>query len=143
MASASVVCASRLIEPNDMAPVANRLTISEAGSTSSSGTGVRPHLLGRAQPEQPAQRHQLFVLFVDLAGELAILLWNVAAHRVLQVGHDRAPDMASPRSGRHIRRPRPARCGKTGALEKASWWRATVSVAISSARRLQPAWRCR
>jgi hypothetical protein len=37
------VCASRLIEPNDMAPVAKRLTISAAGSTSSSGTGcVRP-----------------------------------------------------------------------------------------------------
>ena len=39
MAIASVSCASLLIEPNDMAPVAKRFTISEAGSTSSSGTG--------------------------------------------------------------------------------------------------------
>jgi hypothetical protein len=42
IAIASVVCASRLIDPNDMAPVENRLTISAAGSTSSSGTGLRP-----------------------------------------------------------------------------------------------------
>ena len=39
MAMASVSCASLLIEPSDMAPVAKRLTMSSAGSTSSSGTG--------------------------------------------------------------------------------------------------------
>ena len=39
IARASVSCASLLMEPNDMAPVANRFTISGAGSTSSSGTG--------------------------------------------------------------------------------------------------------
>ena len=38
IAMASVVCASRLIEPKDIAPVAKRLTMSLAGSTSSSGT---------------------------------------------------------------------------------------------------------
>ena len=41
IAIASVVWASREIEPNDIAPVAKRLTISLAGSTSSSGTGLR------------------------------------------------------------------------------------------------------
>ena len=41
-----------LIEPNDIAPVAKRLTMASAGSTSSSGTGV----LGRLELEQPAQR---------------------------------------------------------------------------------------
>ncbi len=41
MAIASVVCASREIEPNDMAPVANRLTMSLAGSTWSSLIGLR------------------------------------------------------------------------------------------------------
>ena len=40
IAIASVVCASRLIEPKLIAPVAKRLTISAAGSTSSSGTGA-------------------------------------------------------------------------------------------------------
>ena len=40
IAIASVVCASRLIEPKLIAPVAKRLTISLAGSTSSSGTGL-------------------------------------------------------------------------------------------------------
>ena len=40
IAIASVVCASREIEPKLIAPVAKRLTISTAGSTSSSDTGV-------------------------------------------------------------------------------------------------------
>lgn len=40
IAIASVSCDSAEIEPYDMAPVANRLTISVAGSTSSSGIGV-------------------------------------------------------------------------------------------------------
>ena len=39
---ASVSCASLEMEPYDMAPVAKRLTISEAGSTASSGIGARP-----------------------------------------------------------------------------------------------------
>ena len=39
MATASASWASLLIEPCDIAPVQNRLTISLAGSTSSSGTG--------------------------------------------------------------------------------------------------------
>ncbi len=39
IAIAKVVCASRLIEPKLIAPVAKRLTIALAGSTSSSGTG--------------------------------------------------------------------------------------------------------
>ena len=39
MAMASVSCASALIEPYDMAPVAKRLKIASAGSTSSSGIG--------------------------------------------------------------------------------------------------------
>ena len=42
MAMASVVCASREIEPNDMAPVEKRLTISLAGSTSPIAIGARP-----------------------------------------------------------------------------------------------------
>src|SRR5208282_5260819 len=42
IAMASVVCASREIAPNDIAPVEKRLTISAAGSTWSSGTGARP-----------------------------------------------------------------------------------------------------
>ena len=39
MAMASVVCASQEMEPKDMAPVENRLTMADVGSTSSSGTG--------------------------------------------------------------------------------------------------------
>jgi hypothetical protein len=44
IAIANVVCASRLIEPKLIAPVANRLTIWLAGSTSSSGTGSSANL---------------------------------------------------------------------------------------------------
>jgi hypothetical protein len=53
MAMASVVCASVEIDPSDMAPVTKRLTISFAGSTSASGTG----LAGGADLEQAAQGH--------------------------------------------------------------------------------------
>ena len=45
MAMASVSCASLLMEPNDMAPVANRFTIEAAGSTSSIGTGFAAFLI--------------------------------------------------------------------------------------------------
>ncbi len=44
IAIARVVCASRLMDPNDIAPVENRLTISDAGSTSSNGIGCSDHL---------------------------------------------------------------------------------------------------
>jgi hypothetical protein len=64
MAMASVSCASLLMEPNDMAPVAKRLTISLAGSTSSSGTGSSAYL----SFEQAAQRAQMAVLIVDQVG---------------------------------------------------------------------------
>ena len=50
-----------------MAPVANRLTISLAGSTSSSGTGLRVLL----ELQQPAKREQLPLLLVDQLAELA------------------------------------------------------------------------
>ena len=42
IAIASVSCASRLSAPRLIAPVVKRLTISVAGSTSSSGTGSPP-----------------------------------------------------------------------------------------------------
>ncbi len=42
MAMASVSCASLLIEPNDIAPVVKRFTISLAGSTCSSEIGLAP-----------------------------------------------------------------------------------------------------
>jgi hypothetical protein len=53
MATARVSCASREIEPSDIAPVEKRLTISAAGSTSSSGIGSvsrkrrRPRIVAR------------------------------------------------------------------------------------------------
>ena len=59
MAIASVVCASREIEPNDIAPVAKRLTMSLAGSTWSSGTGLRlssSALLMRNMPRSVSSR---------------------------------------------------------------------------------------
>src|SRR5262249_51516976 len=91
MAMASVVCASREIEPKLMAPVEKRLTILAAGSTSSSATRWGPGFFGRLQPEQPAQGHQLLGLVVDLLRVAAILVGQVAAHRVLQVGDHRRP----------------------------------------------------
>ena len=50
MATASVLCASVLIEPSDIAPVAKRLTISAAGSTSSSGMALAGSTLNSNRP---------------------------------------------------------------------------------------------
>src|SRR6202000_914450 len=94
MAIASVVCASREIEPKLIAPGAKRLTMSLAGSTWSSGTGLglSPSpalvLLRGLEPEQPAQREQALGLLVEDLGEGAVAVFGVAAHGVLQ-GRDR------------------------------------------------------
>ncbi len=50
IAMASVVCASVVIEPSDIAPVAKRLTISLAGSTSSSGIALAGSTLNSNRP---------------------------------------------------------------------------------------------
>ena len=92
MAMASVVCASRLIEPKLIAPgreaphdVGRRLDLVERHR-------LAPHLLRALHAEQAAQGHQLLGLVVDLARERAVLVGQVAAHRVLQVGdHGRPP----------------------------------------------------
>src|SRR6516162_4117830 len=52
IAIASVSCASALIEPYDIAPVANRFTIDSTGSTSSIGTGVRASDLKEKRPRR-------------------------------------------------------------------------------------------
>ena len=78
---ASVSCASWLIEPYDIAPVANRLMIASTGSTSSIGDW-RP---GRLEAKQSAQRRAVPVLLVD---EPCVLLENLvlaAASGVLQL----------------------------------------------------------
>ncbi len=59
IAMAIVSCASWLIEPYDIAPVANRLTIDSTGSTSSSGTGSP-----RRELQQAAERAELLALVV-------------------------------------------------------------------------------
>ena len=55
MAMASVSCASALIDPNDIAPVENRLTIDSTDSTSSSGIG-EPAGLKSKRPRSVASR---------------------------------------------------------------------------------------
>ena len=56
MAIASVVCASRLIEPKLIAPVAKRLTISLAGSTSSSGERLVGRFRNSISPRMVSSR---------------------------------------------------------------------------------------
>ncbi len=58
MAMARVSCASLLMEPNDIAPVVKRFTISWAGSTSSIATGLA-----------------LFFNFIKLRSVAMLLLW--------------------------------------------------------------------
>ena len=81
IAIASVSCASLLIEPNDMAPVVNRLTISFAGSTSSRGIGCRQEL----ELEQAAQIRAPLALVVHELGKLGEGLRIVGPRRVLEL----------------------------------------------------------
>ena len=87
MAMANVVWASREIEPKDMAPVAKRLTMSLAVSTSSNATGVLAHLLCRLDAEEATQGLQLLVLLVDEAWHIPCTCLAIAAHRMLQCRH--------------------------------------------------------
>ena len=64
MAMARVSWASAEMEPYDMAPVENRLTISLTGSTSSIGIGVRPSVFSSNRPRRVAR---LLGLVVDVA----------------------------------------------------------------------------
>ena len=83
MAIASVSCASPLIEPYDIAPVAKRLTIVSTGSTSSIGTGGRPASGGTARA---ASRGAAFCS----STALRVLLEDrvlAGARRVLQLEH--------------------------------------------------------
>ena len=81
IAIASVSCASWLIDPYDIAPVANRLTMASTGSTSSIGTGVvRPSEL-----EQPAQRAEAAALIVHDARVVAVDRVLAAPRGVLEL----------------------------------------------------------
>ena len=84
IAMASVVCASREIEPNDMAPVANRLTISAAGLDLVERNRPTSVLLRGLDPEEAADGEQLRALLVEGLREGVVAVARIAAHGVLQ-----------------------------------------------------------
>ena len=84
IAIASVVCASREIEPKDMAPVAKRRTICAAGSTSSSGTGVRPSSSAELMRNRPRIVSSCSALLVQQLPHRRRRSRRIAAHRMLQ-----------------------------------------------------------
>ena len=84
---ASVSCASAEIEPKLIAPVQNRLTISLAGITSSSGIG--PPLAPGLNVEQAAQRAARLRIAIRMIGEAAIGIDAVVAGGDLQIGDRR------------------------------------------------------
>ena len=67
-----------------MAPVEKRLTMSAAGSTSSSGTGVRPSSSARLEAEQRADGEVPVLGLVHQPRELAVLVLRIAAGGVLE-----------------------------------------------------------
>ena len=81
---ASVSWASAEIEPKLIAPVQNRLTISLAGSTSSSGIG--PPLRARLELQQSAQRAAGAGVVVGVLGETTVGVGAVGAGGHLQIG---------------------------------------------------------
>ena len=80
IAIARVSCASLLIDPNDIAPVSKRLTISFAGSTSSIGTA--PVCLNSSRPRSV---RQVAALLVDQPREFLEHPVVTRAHRMLQL----------------------------------------------------------
>ena len=85
IAIASVSCASVEIEPSDIAPVAKRLTISFAGSTSSSGTGSRssrnfssPRSVARRAASSLTSARVLVVLLLRRAVRPRTACWSSA-----------------------------------------------------------------
>jgi hypothetical protein len=102
------------------------LTISLAGSTSSSGTGLRPSSSGALDREHPADGEDLLGLLVDDFREGAVLVARIAAHRVLQRrDRSRAPMACASRgSAKQISPPDKSRpCLSTGTSPNASRWR--------------------
>ena len=84
---ARVVCASREIEPNDIAPVENRLTMSLADFDLFERNRLAAILRGVPDAEQAADGQQVLLLLVQHLGEGAILVLGAAANRVLQQRH--------------------------------------------------------
>ena len=82
IAMASVVCASRLIEPKLIAPVANRLTICARRLD----LVERHRFIGEFERHQPADRQVPLALLVDRRRKGPVIGERVAAHRMLQFG---------------------------------------------------------
>ncbi len=145
MAMASVVCASREIEPNDIAPVAKRLTMFLAGSTSSIGTGLRPSSSADLEPEQAADGEQ----------PLGLLVRDLGVGAVLRPAGCRAPRAAAPRPWRRsrhgprrgrgtgTRRRRRAHRGRSARRRRRRDGGAPPPRRSGPGRRLRCGWRCR
>ncbi len=83
MAMASVVCASREMEPNDMAPVAKRFTISLARLDLRDVDGRLADLGRVLDAEQRADGEQVLRRIHHL-GEGAVAILRISAHRMLE-----------------------------------------------------------
>ena len=132
MAMASVVCASREIEPNDIAPVAKRLTMFLAGSTSSSGTGLRSSssaVLTRNRPRMVTSVSCSLRIFAN-ARYLSCELPRTACCKVETVVAFQT--WSSPRTRTAYSPPTSSMPRNTGESPNASRWRRTASSAISS-----------
>ena len=81
---ASVVCASREIDPNDIAPVANRLTISDADFDLSDRNRRPTVLFRRSNAEEPSNRQELLALLVESSCKRLVAVACAAADGVLQ-----------------------------------------------------------
>src|SRR6185369_16251415 len=86
MAIASVVWASREIEPNDMAPVENRHD-GLGRLDFFQGDRFAAVFLGLLEAEHPADGQQPLVLLVHDLRKGAVMVLRIATHRVLQVRH--------------------------------------------------------
>ena len=86
---ASVVCASREIEPNDIAPVAKRRTMLFGVLDLFERHRLAAVFFRALDAEQAADGDELLGLLVQHLGEFAVALIGIAAHGMLQGGDRR------------------------------------------------------
>ena len=130
MAIASVVCASVEMEPSDIAPVAKRLTMSAAGSTSSSGTGVQRPKRNSNRPRKVMCRRDWSLMIC--AYSLYVEYWSLRTACCSLATASGVHMCSSPRTRNAYSPPASSAPASTGSPPNAALWTRIASSAISN-----------
>ncbi|MPM45612.1 hypothetical protein SDC9_92300 [bioreactor metagenome] len=130
IATASVACASVEIEPSDIAPVAKRLTISAAGSTSSTAIALVGSTLNSNRPRSVMWRLLWSLMSCAYSLYVLQLLERVECCSLAMASGDHM--CSSPRARQAYSPPAASMVSSTGSSLKAAMWLRMASSAISN-----------